>query len=81
VIAKSKAKKIPRAKLLILQQDVSEPSFAEEKGQDEGRVQTPATPIHIMQRVGHQLGISPDKLTKEQLEADPGAAEEFVHDD
>jgi hypothetical protein len=33
--------------------------------------QTAATPIPVMQRVGHELGISPGKLTKEKLEAAP----------
>jgi hypothetical protein len=33
--------------------------------------QTAATPILEMQRVGHELGISPDKLSREKLEAAP----------
>ena len=33
----------------------------------------PDTPIHVMQRVGLHLGIDPEKLSKEQLEAAPEA--------
>jgi hypothetical protein len=33
--------------------------------------QTAATPILVMQRMGHELGISPDKLSREKLEAAP----------
>jgi hypothetical protein len=33
--------------------------------------QTAATPIPVLQRVGHVLGISPNKLTREKLEAAP----------
>jgi hypothetical protein len=34
-------------------------------------VQIPPTPIRVMQNVGMKLGIGPEKLTREQLEADP----------
>jgi hypothetical protein len=34
-----------------------------------------------MQQVGVQLGIDPDKLTAERLEADPGAASSSKEDD
>jgi hypothetical protein len=42
---------------------------------DKAKVPSPATPIQVMQRVGHELGISPDKLTKELLEADPSSSD------
>jgi hypothetical protein len=34
-------------------------------------MEIPATPIHVMQSVGIDLGIDPAKLTKDKLEADP----------
>jgi hypothetical protein len=34
-------------------------------------VQIPPTPSRVMQNVGMKLGIGPEKLTREQLEADP----------
>jgi hypothetical protein len=34
-------------------------------------IHTPQTPIPVMQRVGRELGIASEKLTKELLEAAP----------
>jgi hypothetical protein len=34
-------------------------------------VRAPATPIHVLQRIGRQLGIDESLLTKEKLEAAP----------
>jgi hypothetical protein len=41
------------------------------KEQDFEAESVPETPLRVMQHVGIALGISPDKLTKEQLDADP----------
>jgi hypothetical protein len=70
-------KKKVRAKLLIpVQSAVLESSGGSGKPnekQDDGAHDEPIpeTPIKIMQNVGIALGISPQKLTVEQLEADP----------
>jgi hypothetical protein len=69
VIEKVKPKHV-RAKLLL-------PHFDDEfAGEGIGervkrKKQTAATPIPVMQRVGQELGISPDKLSREKLEAAP----------
>jgi hypothetical protein len=44
-------------------------------------MQTPETPIPVMQLVGHALGISPDKMTKDKLMVVPISLDEVVHDD
>jgi hypothetical protein len=41
------------------------------KEQDNELESIPETPLCVMQHVGIALGISSDKLTKEQLDADP----------
>jgi hypothetical protein len=69
-----KIKKKSRAKLLLVNSSSEKPeeSDKEEDGSaDHEEHQIPVTPIHVMQRVGTALGISPAKLTREQLEADP----------
>jgi hypothetical protein len=43
----------------------------EEKRNEEQTVPVPPIPLALLQRVGHSLGIAPDKLSKEQLEAGP----------
>jgi hypothetical protein len=53
----------------------------EEDGAEGATVQTPETPILVLQRVGRQLGISPDKLTKEVLEAAPSDQTKDLHHD
>jgi hypothetical protein len=53
----------------------------EEDGDEGATVQTPETPIPVLQRVGRQLGISPDKLTKEVLEAAPSYQTKVLHHD
>jgi hypothetical protein len=65
-----------RAKLLVVQVDdqpgpsdsvhSNSPSVEEERF-----VRAPATPIHVLQRIGRQLGIADSLLTKEKLEAAP----------
>ncbi|KAM0865930.1 hypothetical protein ACQ4PT_042941 [Festuca glaucescens] len=67
-----KIKKKPRAKMLLVnssttEKEVPQGNMAEEDTGD----QIPITPMHVMQRVGAALGIAPEKLTKDQLEADP----------
>jgi hypothetical protein len=39
--------------------------------EEERFVRAPATPIHVLQRIGRQLGIADSLLTKEKLEAAP----------
>jgi hypothetical protein len=53
----------------------------EDDGAGGATVQTPETPIPVLQRVGRQLGISPDKLTKEVLEAAPSDQTKDLHHD
>jgi hypothetical protein len=65
-----------RAKKLILD-SASESDLPYGAGIDDGMQQEheadaiPKMPIKILQNVGMALGISPEKLTEEQLEADP----------
>jgi hypothetical protein len=42
---------------------------------DQEEEEIPVTPIVVMQNVGMALGIPPEKLTKEQLEAGPSSTE------
>jgi hypothetical protein len=71
-----KPKKRMRAKKIILD-SASESDLSFGVGSDDGMQQEheaetiPKTPIKILQNVGVALGISPEKLTEEQLEADP----------
>ncbi|KAM0867046.1 hypothetical protein ACQ4PT_042252 [Festuca glaucescens] len=78
-------KKKARAKfLLVLPQDEeaeAEEATAQEED-DQEYINIPATPIAVMQRVGSELGIAPEKLTKEKLEADPASSPSTdAHDD
>jgi hypothetical protein len=73
-----KIKKIPRAKLLVRPDEEVQMSKKKQKKQlvdDHGEQQSqqdiPVTPVHVLQRVGRELGIAPEKLTKDLLEADP----------
>jgi hypothetical protein len=72
---KKKAK--GRAKLLVVQDDQQEdsstpcPENNTNDESEEGFIRTPATPIHVLQRIGRQLGIPEEKLTKEKLVAAP----------
>ncbi|KAM0834069.1 hypothetical protein ACQ4PT_063857 [Festuca glaucescens] len=62
-----------RARNLLLPEEEKAQQEKEQENQDnEGQAQVPAIPIEVLQRVGHALGIAPDKLSKEQLEAAPG---------
>jgi hypothetical protein len=84
VIEKAKPKGKPRAKLLQLIENNEANTAAheqKEKMKEKEKVTTPATPIVVMQRVGRELGISPDKLTKEKLEAVPSISEDSTQDD
>ncbi|KAM0827262.1 hypothetical protein ACQ4PT_068312 [Festuca glaucescens] len=68
-----KIKKKTRARNLLLPEEEKAQQEKEQENQDnEGQAQVPAIPIEVLQRVGHALGIAPDKLSKEQLEAAPG---------
>jgi hypothetical protein len=72
---KKKAK--GRAKLLVVQDGQQEdsstpcPENNTNDESEEGFIRTPATPIHVLQRIGRQLGIPEEKLTKEKLVAAP----------
>jgi hypothetical protein len=72
---RSVRKKIPRAKMLLVQVDnvQKEGAHLEKEGatNESEDIQYPATPIRLMQHVGVQLSIDPAKLTTERLEADP----------
>jgi hypothetical protein len=86
VIEKAKTKSKPRAKMLLHMMEAEDGTVTQvqhKNSKDSGKekVTTPATPIVVMQRVGHELGISPDKLTKDKLEADPSSSEDHSHDD
>jgi hypothetical protein len=73
-VIKPKKKLRGRAKLLVVQAgDQPGPSDSSHtpSGEEEGFVRAPATPIHLLQRIGRQLGIDENKLTKEKLEATP----------
>jgi hypothetical protein len=74
---KPRPKKKSRAKfLLVLPQDegVNVDEDNDQGEDDQEFINIPATPIEVMQRVGSQLGIAPDKLTKVRLEADPATS-------
>jgi hypothetical protein len=47
----------------------------------EGFIRTPTTPIHVLQRIGRQLGIAEEKFTKENLEATPKVAAKYMSHD
>jgi hypothetical protein len=86
VIEKAKTKSKPRAKMLLHMMEpedgtITQVQHKNRKDSGKEKVTTPATPIVVMQRVGHDLGISPDKLTKDKLEADPSGFEDQSHDD
>jgi hypothetical protein len=74
--AQPKIKKKPRAKLLLVnveeevQQDARNevPREEDPQGQQED---IPVTPIHVLQSVGIALRIAPEKLTRDQLGAEP----------
>jgi hypothetical protein len=71
-----KKKSRGRAKLLVVQENV-QPGSSDSahsnipSGEEERFVRAPATPIHVLQRIGRQLGIDESLLTKEKLEAAP----------
>jgi hypothetical protein len=69
VIEKVKPKQV-RAKMLLPNLD---DEFAGEGSREhfKRKRQTAATPIPVMQRVGNELGILLEKLTREKLEAAP----------
>jgi hypothetical protein len=61
-----------RAKLLVVADKAEEEGEKQqEKSTQEAQEEIHVTPVHILQRVGRELGIAPEKLTKNQLEADP----------
>jgi hypothetical protein len=75
-----------RAKLLAMQdaQQGASPTSTSKNNtheeREEGFVRTPATPIHVLQRIGRQLGIPEENLTKDKLEAAPKKAAEDKSD-
>jgi hypothetical protein len=83
VIEKVKPKGKPRAKLLLqlIENNEANTTAHQQKEKMKEKVTTPATPIVVMQRVGRELGISLDKLTKEKLEAAPSISEDSTQDD
>jgi hypothetical protein len=72
VIEKVKPMKT-RAKLLVRQfdQSMARDSASARDEQANQNIHTPQTPIPVMQRVSRELGIAPEKRTKELLEAAP----------
>ncbi|KAM0853811.1 hypothetical protein ACQ4PT_050826 [Festuca glaucescens] len=61
--------------LLVLQQDEgAADSTSTDGAAHEEYINILATHIAVMQKVGLELGIAPEKLTKEQLEADPASS-------
>jgi hypothetical protein len=84
-------KKRPRAKLLLVEMtDQVEGLVPESDDKQEAEhtesmftedMQIPATPIRVLQNVGVDLGIDPEKLSKDKLEADPLAPTPPVDDD
>ena len=56
--------------MLVLQKDAGAGSDSD-KGNDYIRILS--IPIEVMQMVGIELGIEPEKLTKEKLVADPSS--------
>jgi hypothetical protein len=87
-----KTKKRCRAKLLVKDLEKDHVQGTNDKGdssaenglgkeQDFEAESIPETPLRVMQHVGIALGISPDKLTKEQLDVDPKIAKKNTSND
>ncbi|KAM0889518.1 hypothetical protein ACQ4PT_027648 [Festuca glaucescens] len=76
-----------RAKLLVVQKEPVESGSTDIPEQnnpsmEEGDfIRSLATPIHVLQRIGRQLGIAEEKLTKEKLEAAPDSVGKAKSDD
>ncbi|KAM0886498.1 hypothetical protein ACQ4PT_029612 [Festuca glaucescens] len=68
-----KIKKKVRAKnlLMTMEHEAVEQPQEEEQRNGEQAAPVPPIPLALLQRVGHSLGIAPDRLSKEQLEAAP----------
>jgi hypothetical protein len=74
-----KIKKKSRAKLLLVRAEENDEEEqhnlqkenTREEDTEESSVDIPVTPLPVLQSVGIALGIAPEKLTKEQLEAEP----------
>jgi hypothetical protein len=75
-----KIKKVPRAKLLVgptaaeevqMSKKKQKKKLADDQGEQQSQQDIPVTPVHVLQRVGRELGIASEKLTKDLLEADP----------
>ncbi|KAM0857114.1 hypothetical protein ACQ4PT_048681 [Festuca glaucescens] len=69
-------KKKTRAKLLLVDkedeiQHEAQKEVPREEQSEEQQEEIPVTTIQVLQSVGIALGIAPEKLTKDQLEADP----------
>ncbi|KAM0847511.1 hypothetical protein ACQ4PT_054974 [Festuca glaucescens] len=77
LVVQPKIRNKTRAKCLLvsLEKEAQHQEQMEEQS-DEEQDQVPITPISVMQRVGLALGIAPEKLSKEQLEAAPADKEE-----
>jgi hypothetical protein len=77
-------RKIPRAKMWLVQADNGHEGESASKGNVAEKpeyIQYPATPIRVMQNVGAQLGIDSAKLIAERLEADPEVTSSSSDDD
>ncbi|KAI4980494.1 hypothetical protein ZWY2020_020979 [Hordeum vulgare] len=61
-------KRKPRAKPLDTLEVQATPSSSQEEALP------PATPVHVIQAVGHNLGIAPEKLSEDRLMEDPDVA-------
>ncbi|KAM0824264.1 hypothetical protein ACQ4PT_070311 [Festuca glaucescens] len=72
-----KIKKKSRAKnlLMSMEKEAQQQEHGEEQDNEE-QAQVPVIPIAVMQRVSQALGIAPEKLSKEQLEAAPADKDE-----
>jgi hypothetical protein len=67
-------KKVRAKNLLMTMEQVAveqEQVQEEEERNEEQAAPVPPIPLALLQRVGHSLGIAPDRLSKEQLEAGP----------
>jgi hypothetical protein len=74
--AQPRLKKKVRAKFLLenLKQQGDADVCQDSEEVDPEQMNIPATPIHVMQKVGEDLGMDPSKLTREQLEAEPDSS-------
>lgn len=70
VVESVRPKKKSRAKMLLVDNSKKDKDF-EEEGKEHSEMEIPETPIPVLQRVGRELGIDPEKLSEDKLEAGP----------